>query len=166
MYCMSVSQQESSATFCLELAWSQVSLFDANLKDPFNDWTEHHLLQGFSWRPGSVSFRTPLRYGEIDITVEMITAIALKADAQRAIVIPFTTWGGLVELSTIAQSELIDISPGRYAVLFQTGIRNGRSWCSFGLLESPVVPVEPVILRGDEDLDPSIHLLMEAEPAA
>ncbi len=155
-----------SISFSLELAWSQISLFDANIDDPFNDWNEQHLAQGFTWRPGSVSFKTPLRHGEIDVSLDLIDAMVLESDAQRAIVVPLTTWGGLLEVSTIAGAEVIDIPPGRYALLFQTGIRNGRSWCSFGLLESPYMPVEPVILRGDEDLDPAVHLLMEAAPAA
>lgn len=136
------------------------------MQDPFNDWTEQHLAQGFSWRAGSISFKTPVRHGDIDVTVDLISNIVIRTDAARAILVPFTTWGGLVEISSIAQSELIDIPPGRYAVLFQSGIRNGRSWCTIGLLESTVTPVEPVILRGDDDLDPRIELLMEAEPAA
>jgi Competence protein J (ComJ) len=153
-------------SFSLELAWSQVSLFDANLDDPFNDWNEQHLAQGFSWRPGSVSFKTPLRHGEIDIALDLIDAMVLAPDASRAIVVPFTSWGGLIEISTISGSEVVDIPPGRYALLFQTGIRGGRSWCSFGLLDAPYMSVEPVILRGDEDLDPHVELLMEAQPAA
>jgi len=136
------------------------------MQDPFNDWNEQHLAQGFSWRAGSISFKTPLRDGEIDVTVDLISNVVIRPDATRAIVVPFTTWGGLVEISSIAQSEVIDIPPGRYAVLFQSGVRNKRSWCTIGLLESTITPVEPIILRGDEDLDPHIELLMEAEPAA
>jgi hypothetical protein len=152
--------------FSLELAWSQVSLFDANLLDPFNDWNERHLHQGFTWRPGSVSFRTCERFGEVDVEIDLVGSLKVEQDARRAIIVPFTTWGGTIEISTIAQSEVIDIPAGRYALLFQTGIRNGRQWVSFGLLESPYMPVEPVILRSDEDLDSHAPLLMEAEPAA
>lgn len=159
-------EQSNSLTFSLELAWCQISIFEANMQDPFNDWNEQHLAQGFSWRSGSISFKTPMRHGEIDVTVDLINNIVIRADATRAILVPFTTWGGLVEISSIAQSELIDIPPGRYAVLFQSGVRSGRSWCTIGLLESIVTPVEPVILRGDADLDPGIEILMEAEPAA
>jgi hypothetical protein len=152
--------------FSLELAWSQISLFDANLVDPFNDWNERHLRQGFTWRPGSVSFKTPERFGEIDVEMDLVGSLKVEPDARRAMIVPFTTWAGVIEISTISQAEVIDIPPGRYALLYQTGIRNGRQWVSFGLLESPFMPVEPVILRSDEEMDLHAPLLMEAEPAA
>lgn len=160
---MSASSATACLSFRLDLAWSQVSLFDANLADPFNDWEERHLAQGFTWRPGSVSFRTPLNQGEIDVTVELVDAVRVDPEAERAIVVPFTTWAGLVEVSTIAGSRVLDVPPGRYAVLFQTGVLDGQSWCSFGLLASPYRPVHAAILRGDH---PDLDLLMEAEPAA
>src|SRR6186713_55455 len=98
-----------SLRFQLELAWSQISVFDANLVDPFNDWNEQHLGQGFTWRPGSVSFKLPVRSGRIDVNVELVDQIALSPNAQTAIVVPFNTWAGVVEISSITQSELIEI---------------------------------------------------------
>lgn len=156
----------TSLQFSLELTWSQVSLFDANLADPFNDWNEHHLAQGFTWRPGSVSFKLPVRSGEIDVSVGLIDSLVVDPAARWAIVVPFTTWGGVIEVSSVAQSEVIDIGSGRYALLYQTGVHDGRAWAHFGLLESSVMPVEPVILRGDHEINAATPLLMQAEPAA
>ena len=152
--------------FTLELAWSQVSLFDANLADPFNDWNEQHLAQGFSWRPGSVSFKLPARQGELDVCVDFVEAINVDADARWAIVVPFTSWAGVIEISTMSQSEVIEATPGRFALIFQTGIREGRTWAHFGLLDSSFMPVEPVVLRGDSLVNANLELLMQAEPAA
>jgi len=160
------SELNMGIEFNLELAWSQISLFEANLTDPFNDWNERHLAQGFTWRPGSVSFRTVERHGDIAVTVDFIGQLAVDPEAHRAVVVPFTCWGGVVEISTIAQSELLEIPAGRYALLYQVGVSHGQQWVKFGLLEAPFMPVEAVILRGDSEVDGRVHLLMEAEPAA
>lgn len=42
----------------LEVDYNQVAVFSSGLANPFNDWEERHVGQGFSWRPESVSFRT------------------------------------------------------------------------------------------------------------
>jgi hypothetical protein len=161
-------QQEAvmSLQFQLQLAWSQISLFDANLSDPFNDWTEQHLLQGFTWRPGSISFKLPVREGRVEVSVDLVDRIQVECDARWAIVVPFTTFAGLVEVSTIESSELLEVPAGRFAVIYQTGVRDRQAWAHFGFLASPLVPVEPTILRGDHEVYARNGFLMEAEPAA
>lgn len=151
--------------FNLELSWSQVSLFDASLTDPFNDWTEAHLNQGFSWRPGSVSFKLPTRTGGLDVSVDFIHSLYIIPDARWAIVVPFHSWAGVIEVSTMSQSELIEIPPGRFAVLYQTGIRQGRAWAHFGLLALTGEEIEPRVLRGDTVVRADVPVVMEAEPA-
>lgn len=37
----------------LEVAHRQLAVFDARLSDPFNDWSDAHMAQGFAWRPGA-----------------------------------------------------------------------------------------------------------------
>lgn len=151
--------------FNLELSWSQVSLFDANLTDPFNDWSEGHLNQGFSWRPGSVSFKLPTRTGGLEVTVDFIDSLNLMSEARWAIVVPFHTWAGVIEISTMSQSELVEIPAGRFALLYQTGIRDGRAWAHFGLLALNGTEIEPRVLRGDDVVLADAPILMEAEPA-
>lgn len=155
-----------SLQFHLELAWSQISIFDANLVDPFNDWNEIHLAQGFTWRAGSVSFKLPVRNGNIQVQVELVDHLAVDPSARWAIVVPFITWAGVIEISSITQSELIEVDSGHYGLLYQSGVRDGRPWVSLSLMPAGRVPVEPTILRSDEELTPSLPLLMEAQPAA
>lgn len=156
-----------SFRFQLELAWSQISVFDANLNDPFNDWTEQHLSQGFTWRQGSVSFKLPVRSGRIDVVVELIDQIAVSPNAQYAIVVPFITWAGVVEISSITQSELIEVDSGHYALLYQAGFHDdGEPWVALSLMAAGRIPVEPMVLRSDDELHPTEPLLMEAQPAA
>jgi hypothetical protein len=46
------------AIFQVFVGYSQLSVFDPSLSEPFNNWTPGHVAQGFAWRPGSASFKT------------------------------------------------------------------------------------------------------------
>jgi hypothetical protein len=46
------------AIFQVFVGYSQLSVFDPSLSEPFNNWTPGHVVQGFAWRPGSASFKT------------------------------------------------------------------------------------------------------------
>lgn len=157
-----------SLRFQLELAWSQISVFDANLADPFNDWTEKHLRQGFSWRSGSVSFKLPVRAGRIGVHVGLVDGFSVDPSATVAIVVPFITWAGVIEISSITESELIEVDTGNYSLLFQSGVHaDGTGWVTLSFMPAGRQVVEPVILRNEDELyHAGDALLMEAEPAA
>jgi Competence protein J (ComJ) len=53
----------------LIISHSQIAVFDPSLERPFNSWTDAHVAQGFSWRPGSVSFSTLCEWGRYDVEV-------------------------------------------------------------------------------------------------
>jgi hypothetical protein len=73
----------------------------------------------------------------------------------------------VIEISSITQAELIEVDSGRYALLYQAGVRDdGRAWVSLSLVPAGRVPVEAEILRSDGELVSNTSLLMEAEPAA
>jgi hypothetical protein len=46
------------ASFSLMVLYSQIAVFDRDLPNAFNTWTQRHVDQGFAWRSGSVSFGT------------------------------------------------------------------------------------------------------------
>jgi|ERR671922_2358209 hypothetical protein len=43
--------------FDLYVTYGHIVVFDPDVERPFNEWRQQHFDQGFSWRPGSVSFR-------------------------------------------------------------------------------------------------------------
>ena len=45
-----------SMSFPLYASYAQVAIFLSSLEQPFNNWTDRHVAQGFAWREGSVSF--------------------------------------------------------------------------------------------------------------
>jgi len=123
-------------TFRLNVSYSQISIFDAELEQPFNDWTDEHVAQGFAWRPGSVSFATLNPFGETDVVVAIgKTPPSLLETAVRAIAVPFTVpQHGKVEISTV---EAIGggceyrLQPGAYELVFVHGVdqvRGQKMW--------------------------------------
>ncbi|WP_437724047.1 competence protein ComJ [Sorangium sp. So ce861] len=150
--------------FSLEVAYSQISVFQSCLKDPFNDWTSTHVAQGFSWRPGSVSFRTLDVEGTISVIVEKGTMLDILPSTVRAIQVPFYVPVGVdVEVGTLTGTVVIELDPGDYTVLFEHGrCHDSGMWCRFRFVPGTTAPR---IVRRDGELSPGEELLMDAQPA-
>jgi hypothetical protein len=153
-------------TFVLQVTYGQVGVFDPHLENPWNDWRNEHMAQGFSWRPGSVSFGTFEEGGPAEITVRRVASRDLRADTVRAIAVPFhVADGGSVEIAAVPDGPVIELPPGHYRLIFEHGLTGtGRMWCDFTFI--PVsAPVKPQILRADPELSPPTNLVMTADPA-
>ncbi|HEY9405475.1 MAG TPA: competence protein ComJ [Pyrinomonadaceae bacterium] len=152
-------------SFDLEVSYSQICVFHTNLQSPFNDWTDEHVKQGFSWRPGSVCFRMLEEFGSAKVLVELKEQVNLRSDTIRAFQLPFVVpQDGLIEVASVADSKQLKLNPGSYSLAFETGLdEDGGMWCFLSFLMSP--SVEARILRADAELNPRPHLLMTAEPA-
>ena len=155
----------------LEVSYSQVLLFDAHLEHCFNDWTDAHVAQGFSWRPGSVSFKTLESAGLLH--VEVLHAQAARDSAsptrrrpERCIVVPFQVpTHKQCEVATVDHSMPVELEPGEYKLTFEHGrLPNGDMWAVFRL-EPASSPVQARIVIADSDLSPPDALLMTASPA-
>lgn len=157
----------ASVKFEIFITYSQIAIFDPELEIPFNDWTQQHSEQGFSWRPGSVSFGTLVDGGEMDVEIYIGTEKELYSATKRAIVVPFLVLdSGVIEVASISDSKIIEIPSGNYALLFETGFdeeNDNKPWCKFSFTKKE--KVEPKILRADDELKPIYPLLMEAIPA-
>lgn len=152
----------------LEISYFQISVFDPKLENPFNNWTSEHFHQGFSWRPGSVSFRTLEESGPIEISASRKPQSAGHCHAPiRAILVPFEVLvSGEVEIATITESQLLELQKGKYALLFQHGLSStGRMWAHFVWEPAKELPT-PVIVKADAGLSPGKVLNMEAIPAS
>lgn len=156
---------ERNLEFDLTVAYSQVCIFDSDLENPFNAWTDGHVGQGFSWRPGSACFRTLEDAGLVKVVVRISDHATIKDEAIRATEVPFTVPdSGRVEVAGIGDSRLLDANPGGYSLIFETGYdENQGVWCWFSLVATPTS--EAKILKADGDLNPPASLIMSAEPA-
>ncbi|MFN8482974.1 MAG: competence protein ComJ [Anaerolineae bacterium] len=153
-----------SESFDLSVLYSTLAVFDPSLEQPFNDWSDQHVAQGFSWRPGSVSFATLQEGGSHRIEVELAEQFSLQDNTKRAIVVPFSiNAASLVEVASIPSSRLIQFPEGDYELYYEAGQDEVGPWCRLTFV--PGSNREARILRADEELSPSYPLTMQADPA-
>ena len=153
------------AAFSVALLSPFITVFDPSLAVPFNNWTDAHVAQGFSWRPGSVSFATLDDVGPVYVEVVVAPRLELASETQRGIVVPFTVpESGEVEVSGLDRGERVLLLPGHYALLFESCLcESGQERARLTFVES--LAVEPAVLRADEALSPWLPLVMAADPA-
>jgi hypothetical protein len=148
----------------MTVSYSQIAVFDGRLDQPFNDWSDTHVRQGFSWRPNSVSFRTIIDGGKAEVSVEEKTKLVVSSKCVRAITVPFVVVSdGQYEIATITESHPISLDPGNYQLVFETGNREGVNWIRLSFVKDG--DQAPSILVTDAELKPQVPLLMTAKPA-
>lgn len=153
--------------FLLDVSYAQIAVFDSRLANPFNEWLDAHVLQGFSWRDGSVSFSTVDVSGKVEVEVVRSTSnVEILAQADRVIVVPFSIPPhGEIEVATIASSEKLKLDPGDHELTFQHGrFTSERMWVrlTWRIVDGPVTPK---IIRADQGLSPPLRLVMTARSA-
>lgn len=152
--------------FAIQVSYSQLAVFDAELQDPFNDWTDVHVRQGFSWRRGSVSFGTLREGGELAVEVSTGSSEREELPADRAIVVPFHVPShGLVEVGGIASGVQLELKPGEYELTFEHGTEEEKGMWARLRFRPVDRPVDPRILKSGGELDPPDQFLMAARPA-
>ena len=154
-------------SFELPVSYSQIAVFDARLDQPFNDWRQEHVDQGFAWRPGSVSFSTLVHSGRIavSIVVEEVESTDFRSPS-RVIVVPFVVPGhGEVEVATMTGSGRLSMQPGAYSLTYKHGVSDeGDMWAAFVFCRT-FTPVDARIELADQRLMVPERLVMSAEPA-
>lgn len=102
----------------IDISYGQFAVFCSSLSNPFNDWTQRHLDQGFAWRPGSVSFRTLSESGVHSLSVEIVDSFgAIEADVARAIEVPFEVpLDSDIEIASISDGAALSMPAGRYCL--------------------------------------------------
>jgi len=157
----------SSVEFPILVSYSQVTVFDHSLDRPFNQWTDKHVAQGFSWRPGSAAFRTIAEGGRHLVTVVVdVKENEKPSDAARIIDVPFEIpVDGSVEIGSISDSYLLEIPTGIYKLRFECyepiDGRAARIRFLFTLDANPSFHVA----RADPDLSPESELLLTTSAA-
>src|SRR6266404_659623 len=115
------STENYISSFDIDIFYCQIAVFQAGLKNPFNDWTETHVQQGFSWRAESVSFGTLDESGKAAVYITIPKNLILKPNTIRAIKVPFTVpQNGLVEIGSVTETQTVEIDSGTYELLFET----------------------------------------------
>jgi hypothetical protein len=151
----------------ISVSYSQLAVFDQSLERPFNVWTDRHVAQGFSWRPGSVAFRTIEEAGPHVVTVELDAHEGDPApNAIRVIAVPFEVPpSGAIEVGSIADSVLLELPSGNYQLRFECYERANSPTPRVRLLFCKNSDPRFDIIRADSELNPGTDLLLIASPA-
>ena len=152
------------ATFDLFITYHQLVVYDeGTVPVPDNDWTMRHIEQGFSWRPGCVTFETLEDVSDLKVEVLCADDLEVSSEAARATVVPFSvSAAGRVGLWDIADVATAHVPLGEYALLSEMGYLNCKEgeeaeWCRLTFVARR--GVQPEILRADELLSPQYPLL-------
>jgi len=170
---LSVSERKKhtalSEVYNFGIFYHQLIVFDESTAPVPNDWREQHVAQGFSWRPGTVSFATLGDFGDLRVEVRVADNLDVLPEAVRAVVVPFAVLPpGRVGLSDTVDDVTTRVPPGHYALLCEIGYLSEKEgeeaeWCQ--LTFAPRRDVQPeILLRADELLSPQYPLMTEADP--
>jgi hypothetical protein len=152
---------------CLEVSYAQLAVFASSLNQPFNDWTDRHVSQGFAWRPGSVSFRSMVEAGQHSVEINVADHVgAVHPDAVRVVDVPFEIPAdGAVEVGSIMESVPLSLPAGSFLLrcefLQPPSDACERVRLTFAKQDAPRFAV----VRADPELWLSGELLTTAQPA-
>lgn len=149
----------------LLISYNQIAVFNTNLENPFNDWNDTHVAQGFSWRKESVSFGT-ITNEEAEVQVELIKNIEILNSAIRIIRVPFEITDDTITIASIGDSFELELDKGKYNIIF-TVFKNKEKDLEFIYKFSFIKNDNDTseILKIDNELNPPKELLMIAKPA-
>lgn len=157
----------SSAEVEIDVSYGQLAVFNEHVENPFNDWTDAHVAQGFAWREGSASFRTLQESGlhRVAVAVEPVRPLA-PSNAVRIIEVPFlVTSEESVEVSGIVSSAAFHIPAGRYQLFVEMSSGGNTYEGDVKLVFVPGGPRAFKVLLADAELNPPDELVTEALPA-
>lgn len=156
-----------SEKFMLMVTYGQISAFRDDLPQPFNDWRQEHVDQGFAWRDGSASFRTLSESGQHMVEISAsIEEPELGSDVVRSIKVPFEVRSGSgVEIASISESVSVSLPAGVYSLRcdFLDGEKSGVFPVKliFSKCDHPIFE----IVRADSEIVAMKNLVLSADPA-
>lgn len=153
-------------TLMIDVDYGQLVVFLGALTQPFNDWTDRHVDQGFAWRPGSVSFRTIEPTGLHRVEVSCVGKLAdPDSEAVRVIDVPFEVpQDGVVEIGSVASTVPTTLPSGQFVLrceFFQSDEAGAFAKLIFAKDSTPRFAV----VRADAALAVHSDLLTTAQPA-
>ena len=161
------------AVFDVTVSYNTLCVFHEEIENPYNDWSEIHISQGFAWRSASVSFQGLKDAIGCEMTVQTDSQIRLRPDTVRAIGVPFSvSVSQQIIVGSIMDETTVEIPSGDYCLVCELGLLPLKVetcddeilkwqdiWCVFTFV--PCQNVEAKILRQDENLNPPSPLYMK-----
>ena len=116
----------------LLISYSQLAVYNSGSDQPFPDWSDEDLAQGYACQQGSVAFST---MEDALCTVEMISASGrpeAEGEATLCITVPFVVHAGqeVTASSVMSDSVRAELPAGAYSLSFSAipGAGKDGSW--------------------------------------
>jgi Competence protein J (ComJ) len=149
------------ATFELLVSHRQITVFAAELENPFSEYNDRHVAQGFAWRPHSVSFRT-FDDGPLAVTATRRPDDEPSPAPARIIRVPFEVpANGQLKVATRTSAKEIHLPGGHYDLTYELGLEAEGQWCRL-LFSACQVSRQAAVLCADAELYAATPLLMKA----
>lgn len=151
-----------------EVQYAQIAVFASSLLQPFNDWSDRHVAQGFAWRPGSVSFRSVAEEGRHSVEIEVTDDVGpVDPESLRVVDVPFDVPDdGSIEVGSVSNTVSLSLPAGAYQLRCEfmrpVGASDERVRLTFAKSDA----AHFAVLRADADLSICAELLTTAEPAS
>lgn len=150
------------------ISHSIIAVFRASLDQPFNAWTTANEKQGFSWRPGSVTFAT-INDGVVYSVEYNVKAKfdKIKSESIRVIDVPFeATVDCQVLIGSIFPEITLELTANMYALRIELSPSgspdyDGEARLTFAWDEKAKFD----IVVADDQLDLSEGLVTTSKPA-
>ncbi|MDC7789669.1 competence protein ComJ [Rhodoplanes sp. TEM] len=157
----------SITSFELEVSYGQIAVICRGLTQPFNDWTERHVAQGFAWRPGSVSFRTLEEFGAHTIEVLVPNrADPIDGTVARAIEVPFEIpENGAVDIASIADAASLRLPAGPCLLRCEMTAKDDNTKPHVRFVFARMNAGRFGVVRADDGISAGDRYLTAAEPA-
>ena len=115
----------------LLISYSQLAVYNSGSDQPFPDWSDEDLAQGYACQQGSVAFST---MEDTLCTVEMMSSSGVpeaEGEAALCITVPFVVHAGQeVTASSVMSDSVQAAAPGAYNLVFSAipGAGKNGSW--------------------------------------
>lgn len=151
------------AHFMLDISYRQIAVYDPTLAEPFNEWSQEHNDQGFSWRDVSASFGTPLQSdGPHLISVFLQRGeVEPNPDALRVIDVQCKVVNQVLEVGSIADYKQFTIPAGDYELRYEYF---GMPKPEIKLIFMEDTPKGFSIRKADDEISVREDLLLDQRP--
>lgn len=149
-------------SFTVQVAYSQLAVFNGKMDKPLNKWTHHHVRQGFSWRKGSVSFKTLEEDCELSIQLNLVDKFPpINQKSAQVIEVPFAVGTYGIEIGSVTASEAVSIPEGNYELRIE--LLDGSRFALLWFSSKEEMKFNVVKLHQSSELP--TDLILTAEPA-
>ncbi|WP_024468315.1 competence protein ComJ [Treponema pedis] len=148
----------------LDLSYKQFCIFNIGLDNPFNDWTDIQVQQGFSIRKESIAVMTISEAGIL--VVDILEEDIIIECSQRIIEFEFFVEANGVEIATITNSFQIQLKNGRYKIRIQLCSEyDGKDTCYISFLKLQQDERLPRYLKYDEEITKLTNFVLDGKSA-